>query len=95
MLLNPDQWWGSGNKRTAFMAFMMMIFFFFHFSFFAFAPKNLYIVGRGITLGSLTNKLCAKEEKKNEKRTKKHSNVSNDQLKKIQKKLDSKPTAHN
>ena len=70
MLLNPDQWWGSGYKRTAFMAFMMMIFFFFHFSFFAFAPKNLYIVGRGITLGSLTNKLCAKEEKKTKKEQK-------------------------
>lgn len=52
------------------MAFMMMIFFFFHFSFFAFAPKNLYIVGRGITLGSLTNKLCAKEEKKTKKEQK-------------------------
>lgn len=71
MLLNPDQWWGSGYKRTAFMAFMMMLFFFFHFSFFAFAPKNLYIVGRGITLGSLTNKLCTKEEKKKRKENKK------------------------
>ena len=52
------------------MAFMMMIFFFFHFSFFAFAPKNLYIVGRGITLGSLTNKLCAKKKKKTKKEQK-------------------------
>ena len=53
------------------MAFMMMIFFFFHFSFFAFAPKNLCIVGRGITLGSLTNKLYTKEEKKKRKKNKK------------------------
>lgn len=70
MLLNPEQWWGSGYKRTAFMAFMMMIFFF-HFSFFAFAPKNLYVVGRGITLGSLTNKSCTKEEKKLRKKNQK------------------------
>lgn len=70
MLLNPEQWWGSGYKRTAFMAFMMMIFFFIFLSL-PLPQKNLYIVGRGITLGSLTNKLCTKEEKKNEKRTKK------------------------
>ena len=45
--------------------------FFFHFSFFSFASKNLYILGRGITLGSLTNKLYTKGKKKTKTKKKK------------------------